>query len=323
MTYGDSGWRQERLFAVGSRGDADTPARRPTRFTNILYQFDPDTGKRDQRSAGKPRRAMPACRVPARRSSNEVQLNTNVGRRARAADHRPGDLRRKALRPVRNRRRVPGARIPSPTMLRCRTSATSFQRGHGARHAESSRKRRPTTAWPTPRIWTREVVDAAFRRRTSATGSANTSTTIKHITVQGTGDDAFAGFFIKGDAGGLDAPTGRHSMWTPGWQALLLRGQQRHERDLALRRRDRRIHRRVCRQRQRRSERTRARSCSVPTATCTWPAPAPTRFLRYDGTTGAFRDFFVPQGPAALIYPQACCFTPTATFMCPVAIPTK
>ncbi len=55
MTYGELDGL-DRLFAVGSRGDADVMPSGPDYFTNILYNFDPETGAGDQRSAGRPRR---------------------------------------------------------------------------------------------------------------------------------------------------------------------------------------------------------------------------------------------------------------------------
>ncbi len=59
----------------------------------------------------------------------------------------------------------------------------------------------------TLRIWTRKSGRGDSNPNIGDT-TANTSTTIKHLTIEGTGDDGYDGFFIPPAAGGLDRPTG-------------------------------------------------------------------------------------------------------------------
>ena len=202
MTYGVIDG-QERLLAVGSRGDAQNPPPNtppgPIYFTNILYQFDPDSGLAisapQQDRTGNARLQGAGTQIVER-----GHLDTNV-------DDGPGGL-------------VIGLSIDNGSLYALSESGGVFLVENPLSNAASLSyigdvvspagivqevevNNDLTDAQDLDQeVWTQRY-DVNIGDTTD-----NTSTEIKHITIEGQGDDAFAGFFIQGDTGGLDQPTG-------------------------------------------------------------------------------------------------------------------
>ena len=198
MAYGEIGG-VERLFAVGSRGDAGTPPAGPTDFTNILYQFDAQTGEAIS--------APQADRVGnARMQGAGTQivergvLNTFVG------DGPGGQVTGLAIQngqlyAMSENGGIYLVQDPLSTAATLQYIGDIIPDSGRIDEVEINNSR--TTAQDLDReLWTQRF-DPNIGDATT-----NTSQTIKHLSIRGTGDDAFAGFFIQGEAGGLDVPTG-------------------------------------------------------------------------------------------------------------------
>ncbi len=143
MTYGILDG-EERLLAVGSRGDVATPPSGPTRFTNLLYNFDPDTGQAT--SARSPTvSATCACSVPVRKSSNgDSWTRMSVEARADWSMASRSTITICTLCPTREA--CFWYTILSRRRPRWNTSETSFPT------QAMSRRSRTTIRWPTPKI---------------------------------------------------------------------------------------------------------------------------------------------------------------------------
>ncbi len=186
MTYGILDG-QERLLAVGSRGDADTRPAGPTRFTNLLYQFDPDTGQAT--SAPQANRTGNARMQGAGTQIVERgQLDTNIS-------GGPGGL-------------ITGLSIYAGKLYALSdtgglflvnnplsNTATLQYIGDVVPNAGNIQEEETNDTLADAQDLDREVWTQRFDANIGDTVS-NTSTTIKHITIQGTGDDGYLGVFI-------------------------------------------------------------------------------------------------------------------------------
>ncbi len=201
MTYGVlNGDGIERLFAVGSRGDADLQPAGPDYYTNILYQFDPDTGQ--ALSAPQSNRVGNArMRGAGTQIVERGHLDTNV-------DQGPGGL-------------ISGLAILDGKLYALSDTggvflvvdpltnhATLDYLGNVVADAgdvlEKENNDSPAEAHDLDQeVWTK-TASPDIGDMTS-----NTSTTISHITIRGTGDDGYIGNFITHFGGpGADQPTG-------------------------------------------------------------------------------------------------------------------
>ncbi len=190
---------QERLLAVGSRGDADTRPAGPTRFTNLLYQFDPDTGKAisapQADRTGNARMQGAGTQIVER-----GQLNTNTG-------GGPGGL-------------IVGLSVYDGKLYALTDTGGLFlvlnplsnnatlqyiddivPNAGTIQEAETNDSMADAQNLDTE-VWTQRF-DANIGDMVQ-----DTSTTIKHITIEGTGDDGYLGEFISSGSGGLNVPTG-------------------------------------------------------------------------------------------------------------------
>lgn len=195
MTYGDIDG-EERLFAVGSRGDAATPPAGPTYFTNVLYQFDPRTGQAIS--------APQADRVGNDRMNGAGTQVVERGHLDTNAGDGPGGLitglaiynnQLYALSETGGLFLVENPLTDSATMLYIDDITQvgvipDVEANNDLANAQDLDQE----------VWTRRYSPDIGDTTT------NTSTTIKHITIEGTGDDAFSGYFVRGEDGGLDAP---------------------------------------------------------------------------------------------------------------------
>ncbi len=191
MTYGILGG-QERLFAVGSRGDADTPPAGPTRFTNLLYQFNPNTGQAisapQANRTGNARMQGAGTQIVER-----GQLNTNV-------TGGPGGL-------------ITGLSIYEGKLYALSDSgglflvndplsntATLQYIGDVVPNAGNINEEETNNSLTEAQELDKEVWTQRFDANIGDMVS-NTSTTIKHITITGTGDDGYLGVFIPASPG--------------------------------------------------------------------------------------------------------------------------
>jgi len=200
----------ERLFAVGSRGDAvDEPAG-PDYYTNILYQLDVDTGKAistpQANRAGNARMDGAGTQIVER-----GHLDTNV-------DGGPGGLITGLA--VYNGQLYALSEsggvflVQDPLSLTTPVSATLDHIGNVATLGiagavagivdEQETNDSLTDAHNLDsEVWTK-TYDPNIGDQVS-----NTSTTISHLTIRGTGDDGYLGNFITDLGGtGADRPTG-------------------------------------------------------------------------------------------------------------------
>ena len=302
VTYGDGG-RSERLFAVGSRGDADTRPAGPTRFTNLLYQFDPDTGKAisapQADRTGNARMQGAGTQIVER-----GQLDTNAG-------GGPGGLitglavydgKLYALSETSGVFLVqdPLTDHASLRYIGGRAEAAGCRpRGHSGSGNERQPGRRPGSGHGS--------VDASGTMPTLATCSSTHRPTIKHITVQGTATMRSTAISSRVRRAVWTRPRVRRSMWIPGTASSTITWPVRHERDPALRRRDRRIRRSFVD--------SGSGGLNNPGEILFGPdgylyvaSTNSDAILRYDGSTGAFRDFFVRPGTGGLDGPTGMLF---------------
>jgi DNA-binding beta-propeller fold protein YncE len=189
----------ERLLAVGSRGDAQDPPPGPTRFTNLLYQFDPRTG----RAISAPqldRTGNARLQGAGTQIVERGQLDTNVS-------NGPGGL-------------IVGLAIVSEQLFALSETGGVFRVDAPLSNAASLTylgdvvspagviaEVEPNNSLPTAQDLDLEIWTLRYDPDIGDQDS-NTSTSIKHITIHGRGDDPFIDFFVRGDSGGLDQPTG-------------------------------------------------------------------------------------------------------------------
>ena len=298
MTYGILDG-EERLLAVGSRGDVATPPSGPTRFTNLLYNFDPDTGQAT--SAPQSNRVGNARMLGAGTQIVERgQLDTNVG-------GGPGGL-------------VNGLSIYNNNLYALSdtggvflvhdpltTAATLEYIGNVVPDAGYVQEVEDNNTLADAQDLDQAVWTQNFDQNIGDM-TTNTSTEIKHVTVSGTGDDAFAGYFVHGESGGLDGPTGSTFHVDPSDGKLYFYVASDGTDEIL--RYD--------------GETGEFIDVFVPSSSGGLNAPRDILFgpdgnlyvasagtdaiLRYDGITGAFRDFFVAPGDHGLSNPTGMLF---------------
>lgn len=189
----------ERLLAVGTRGDAQNPLPGPTRYTNLLYQFDPRSGRAisapQADRAGNARLQGAGTQIVER-----GYLDTSVG-------GGPGGL-------------IVGLAINDDKLYALSetgglylvanplsNSASLTYIGDVVAPAGVIDEVEPNNSLAGAHDLDQEVWTLRYDPNIGDVNS-NTSTSIKHITINGRGDDAFVDFFVRGESGGLLQPTG-------------------------------------------------------------------------------------------------------------------
>ncbi len=198
VTYGDIDG-EERLFAVGSRGDADTTPAGPDFFTNLLYQFDSRTGQAisdpQPDRVGNARMEGAGTQVVER---GYLDTNSGGGPGGLITGLSIYDGKLYALAESGGLFLVENPLTDSASLTYIADVVTNA----GVVQEVETNNSMAEAQDLDREVWTQRYDDNI------GDTTSNTSTSIKHITIEGTGDDGYDGFFITSGAGGLDRPTG-------------------------------------------------------------------------------------------------------------------